>query len=85
MKYESTQTTATDHHLTSEFHVGHDHFFTNASEYVLVLKQMLVVWPFTHRCQELDGIAYKLEQKGGYLLLENMSTAKQNDAAKHTP
>ena len=33
--------------LTSELHVGHNDLLTNASECILVLKQMLVVRPFT--------------------------------------
>lgn len=43
---------------TSEFHVGDDDLFADAGECVLILKQMLVVGPLTHRCQELDGIAH---------------------------
>lgn len=58
------------HSLTSELHVGHNDLLTNASESILVFKQMLVVWPFTDRSQELDGIAYKLQRRRGVSLLQ---------------
>lgn len=45
---------------TSEFHVGDDDLFADAGERVLIFKQILVVWPLAHRCQELDGIAHQL-------------------------
>lgn len=44
--------------LTPELHVGNDDLLTDAGQRILVLKQMLVVWPFTHRGKELDSIAY---------------------------
>lgn len=49
--------------LTSELHIGHNDLLTDTGECVLVLKQMLVVGPFTHRCQELNSIAHKLYHK----------------------
>lgn len=45
---------------TSELHVRDDDLFTDAGECILIFKQMLVVWPLTHRCQELDSIAHQL-------------------------
>lgn len=45
---------------TSELHVGDDDLFTDAGESILIFKQMLIVWPLTHRSQELYGVTHEL-------------------------
>ena len=47
---------------TSELHVGDDNTLTDLVDCALLLKEMLISRTICHLCQELNGIADKLQK-----------------------
>lgn len=46
--------------FTSELHVWHNNFLTNAAQSIWIFKQILVAWSFCHRGQELYCVTHEL-------------------------